>query len=325
LVPILALATSGLSIESLSPDAFCPPQKETQRAVAARLGLVELEGTWRATYVLVHRTRGDFVTLKLFDPAGALKLERQLPVQSGSCAAVADVMALMLERFFLRPEELTEQGPSTEAPPTQVTPDQPAAEPDRQPAAETRSPVVQQPTPPAAAPTASVSARPVRRFWAGAELWASTAWLAPSLRLARDFGDSYRLGFGAGFDLREHEASVFDGSADLRRVPFSLSGSKLWRLSSALRARGGLELLGVLELARTRALAKSGKGARLVPGLGARLGADFFPTSPAQPFIELTASWLLGFFAPAFQVSQRDVLEPPALILGLSAGIQTPY
>lgn len=331
LVPIFALATSGLSVESLSPDALCPPQEDTRRAVEARLGQIELEGTWRATYVLVHRTRGDFVSLQLFDPAGTLKLERQLPVQSGSCATLSDVIALVLERFFLRPDELSD-APSVPDLPSKQAKD--ASSPD--PAAERTAPTApsQPAVPPpskqiAAAPPkremTSAASPPPRRFRAGAELWASTSWIAPSLRLERDLGDRYRLGVGAGFDLVQHRSSVFEGSALVRRIPLSVSADALWTVSSSLRARAGLQLLGLFEVARTQALADSGHGVRLVPGLGTRVGAELFPEAAAQPFIELTAAWIAGFFAPPFQVGTREVLTPPSFVLGVSIGISTPF
>lgn len=328
LVPILALATAGLSIESLSPDSLCPPQQETQAAVAARLGRVEIEGPWRATYVLVHRTRGDFVTLRLFDPSGALRLKRDLPVQSGSCASLAEVMALVLERFFLRSDELADSTlsapaasptPPAPAPPAQVSASQSAAT-SSAPATRALEPI----SGPAEVAAAS-STVTERSTWVSAELWANTAWLAPSLSLARDVGDAYRVGVSGGFDLVQHRASVYEGSATLRRIPLWLSGSALWRIGSTLRARSSVELMAVLEQAQTRALAESGSGTRVVPGLGARLGAEWFLQSRAQPFIELTAAWLIAPLSPAFEVGARQVLAPPALALGLSVGIQTPF
>ena len=81
--------------------------------MAARLGSVDLDGTWHATYQVVHRAQGDFVSLRLSDPSGATKLERDLPVQSGSCATLSRVIALVLERFFMRLEQAS---PVEEAP-----------------------------------------------------------------------------------------------------------------------------------------------------------------------------------------------------------------
>ena len=332
LVPILALATAGLSVESLSPDALCPPQEETRLAVAARLGQIELEGTWRATYVLVHRTRGDFVSLRLFDPAGALRLERQLPVQSGSCATLSHVIALVLERFFLRPEELSDTRTASDSPSKQA---EDAASPEHAAPGASVSPAPSQPVA-TAPPQPVVSATPERatapavppasrRYRASAELWLSTGWVAPALRLERDLGDHYRLGVGAGFDLVKHRSSVFEGSALLRRVPLSLSLAGSWPLSSVFRARAGMQLLGVIELARTQSLATSGSGTRLVPGIGTSVGAELFPEAATPPFIDFTAAWLAGSLAPPFQVGSREVLKPPDLVLGLSLGISTRF
>jgi hypothetical protein len=331
LVPILALATAGLSVESLSPDALCPPEQDTQRAVAARLGQFELDGTWHATYVLVHRTRGDFVSLKLFEPGGALKLERELPVQSGSCAALAEVIALVLESFFLRSEETAATAASVA--PGNDAPTRSTTESPQEPTTQELTPTQQVALPAQpfeAAPdtdqqAASRADSGERLFLAGVELWGSTAWLAPSLRFERDWKDSYRLGASAGFDLIEHQEEAFEGTALSRRVPLAVTGSAAWSLSPLVRARGSVEALGVLEMARTRHLAEYGSGVRVIPGAGARLGAEFFPQSSSQPFIELTAAWLMRFFAPAFEVAGREVLQPPSVVLGLSLGVQTPF
>jgi hypothetical protein len=160
---------------------------------------------------------------------------------------------------------------------------------------------------------------------AGVELWGSTAWLAPSLDFERDWKDGYRLGARVGFDLIEHQEEAFEGTALSRQVPLAITGGAAWRLSPFVRARASVEALGVLEMARTRHLAQYGSGVRVVPGVGGRLGAEFFPQSSSQPFIELTAAWLMRFFAPAFEVAGHEVLQPPSLVLGLSLGVQTPF
>src|SRR5437868_1960791 len=74
-LPLVILGAGGLAVDSSSPDALCPALEETRRAVAERLGSVELEGTWHARYVLVHRAQGDFVSLTLADPDDVLRLE----------------------------------------------------------------------------------------------------------------------------------------------------------------------------------------------------------------------------------------------------------
>lgn len=287
----------------------------------ARLGSVELEGTWRATYILVHRARGDFVSLSLFDPEGALRLERQLPVQAGSCATLSGVIALVLERFFLRPEQLEPPEPA----PTVAASSPP--EPVGSRALESPAAAKPESAPPPSttpdAPAVPAAPRP-RRFHAGAGLWVTNSWLAPSLSLDGEPSTNLRLGINAGFDLNDHQVSVFEGSAFARRMPLSLWAGSQLRLGDTVSATAGLELLGVLEAARTQALAESGNGFRVVPGVGARLGAHFLPAVAAEPFLELTAAWLLGKLAPAFQVGEREVLAPPSLVLGLAFGIRTP-
>ena len=326
-LPLLVLGAAGLSVDSLSPDALCPPLEETRTAVAARLGSVELEGPWRATYLLVHRTQGDFVALSLRDPEGVLRLERDLPVQGGSCTTLSRVIALVLERYFLRPEQTAPEAPASVAA-INLEPAAPPshAAPEPQPPPIPAAPPLISPTPAAAndAPTPPVTAKP-RHYRVSAALWATTSWLAPSLGLSRDVGGPYRLALNAGFDLSPHETQIFEGSASLRLAPLSLACERDVGLGAAISGEAALEILGVVEDARTTALPASGGGLRVVPGLGARLGARFFTESVAQPFAQLTAAWLIRGAAPEFQVDGLEVLRPSALVFGLALGIGTPF
>ena len=317
------LGAAGLSVDSQSPDALCPPLEETRALVAARLGTVELEGTWHATYVLVHRTQGDFVSLSLFDPEGVSRLERQLPVQGGSCATLSGVIALVLERFFLRPEQPVSQEEASSATPPNVplplplpvTPTQPAALPAASAVAptSTRDPPVH-----SALPSPD-------RFLLRAGLWASNAWLAPTLGLERELSGPYWLGVNLGVDPGAHHASAFGGSLSVHRAPVSVLGVRELTRSPAVRTIAALELLGVVELAQAEGLAQPSSALRVVPGAGLRLGANFLNYSIAQPFSELTAAWLFKAAASPFQVGGQDVLIPPSLVFGLNAGIGTPF
>ncbi len=324
-LPLLVLGAAGLSVDSLSPDALCPPLEETRMAVAARLGSVELEGTWHATYLLVHRTQGDFVALSLRDPEGLLRLERDLPVQGGSCTTLSRVIALVLERYFLRPEQAALEATagitaSNTEPAAKVSGVAAAPEPQPASAVPQLAPPVSGAVEDAPAPTAEL-----RHYRLSAALWATTSWLAPSLGLSRDLGGPYRLALNAGFDLSDHETQVFEGSASLLRAPFSLACERELRLGAAVSGDAVLEVLGIVEDARTTGLAESGGGLRVVPGLGARLGARFFSESVAQPFAQLTAAWLIRGAAPEFQVGGVEVLRPSALVFGLALGIGTPF
>jgi hypothetical protein len=100
--PLIILAVAqGLMIDTPSPDALCPDLARTRETVHARLGEVG-EGDYRAVYTIVHE-RGDnpkdFVRLELFESSGTVRLRRELPIGT-SCAAVADAIALVLERYF---------------------------------------------------------------------------------------------------------------------------------------------------------------------------------------------------------------------------------
>ncbi len=328
-LPFFALGAAGLSVDSLSPDALCPPIEETRQAVAARLGSVELEGTWHATYLLVHRTQGDFVTLSLRDPDDVLRLQRDLPVQGGSCTTLSRLIALVLERFFLRPE----QAPQPQPEPVAVAPPVPAARsapqanaPATEPAAASEPPATLALAPlRAPADAASTPATPTRHFRASAALWATTSWLAPSVGLARQLSGPYWLELNAGFDLNEHETRAFEGSVFVRRAPLGLALERQFSLNRWASANAAGELLGIFEAAHSVGVARPGGGVRVVPGFGARLGTRLFGESVVQPFVELTAAWLLRAATPKFQVGDREVMPPSALVFGLVLGIATPF
>jgi hypothetical protein len=106
---LLALmAAGGLRVETSTPAALCPDIGEVRRAVSERLGQIEANGEWLASYDLVHRPgdqSGDVVRLHLRDPQGRVRLRRDLPRAGESCVAVAQAMVLVLESYFRHPTE----------------------------------------------------------------------------------------------------------------------------------------------------------------------------------------------------------------------------
>src|SRR5205809_147541 len=71
------VATGGLRVETKTPDALCPDVRQVREAVRARLGEIEGQGQWLASYTLVHRPEGlapgdvgDVVRVELRDPSG---------------------------------------------------------------------------------------------------------------------------------------------------------------------------------------------------------------------------------------------------------------
>jgi hypothetical protein len=96
----------GLIIETGSPDALCPELTSTRAAVSRRLGELIVPGGssgFRARYTIAHAPVGsprDFVRLELYGPEGTLQLSRDLPLEGESCGTMAEVIALVLDRYF---------------------------------------------------------------------------------------------------------------------------------------------------------------------------------------------------------------------------------
>lgn len=96
----------GLTIETGSPDALCPELTSTRAAVSRRLGELIVPGGssgFRARYTIAHAPVGsprDFVRLELYGPEGTLQLSRDLPLEGESCSTMAEVIALVLDRYF---------------------------------------------------------------------------------------------------------------------------------------------------------------------------------------------------------------------------------
>ncbi|MFZ5895143.1 MAG: hypothetical protein ACOY0T_29050 [Myxococcota bacterium] len=313
----MLLGAGGLVVETPSPDALCPPLEPTREFVRARLGELDLEGTWRASYVLVHRAHGDFIALTLRDPQGTLRLERELPAQGNSCATLGQVIALVLERFFMRPEAEPVPASSTqEAPPEEVE-----SESFSEPAQRAPLPVAD------AAPTmrstaAAESVTPTRALL-GAGLNVTTAWVGPSLGGGFERG-AYRLEARLGFDLRDHEDRQGSGWLRLRRVPIAVSLAREVTSGNQLATSLALEFVGLYEHAAVSGLPVSSSSSRIVPGLGARFALDF-PLARARPrpFLDVNALLLLGAAGRRFLVDSREVAEPPTWVLGVGFGIRT--
>src|SRR6266700_5807862 len=110
-LPLLAVmaAAGGLEVDTSTPDALCPDLGQVREAAQARLGDIEAEGAWRASYALIHRPDrredGDVVRLELRDPGGRLRLQRDLPRAGESCAALAQALVVVLDSYFRHPTE----------------------------------------------------------------------------------------------------------------------------------------------------------------------------------------------------------------------------
>lgn len=147
MTPSLRANEAGLVIETGSPDALCPELASTRAAVDRRLGAVSVPGgSYRARYTIGHAPVGsprDFVRLELFGPEGTLRLTRDLPLEGESCSTMAEVIALVLDRYF---RALLAGEPAPEAPA--------ALAPEASPALAGPSPAPS-PAPPATAPSSN--------------------------------------------------------------------------------------------------------------------------------------------------------------------------
>jgi hypothetical protein len=100
LAQALALG-SGIEVVAVPPDTRCPPRLDLARAVATRVP-DDLAG-WVAWYRVEARLEPpveNHVTLELRDATGGVRLRRELAILDDGCAAAAEGMALILERFF---------------------------------------------------------------------------------------------------------------------------------------------------------------------------------------------------------------------------------
>jgi hypothetical protein len=115
LLGVLA-AAGGLQIDTSTPDALCPDLGQVRQAAQSRLGDIEAEGAWRASYALIHRPdgqqAGDVVRLDLRDPTGRLRLRRDLPRAGESCAALARALVVVLDGYFRHPTDARAPAPA---------------------------------------------------------------------------------------------------------------------------------------------------------------------------------------------------------------------
>lgn len=98
---MLGSGALGLTIESTTPDAHCPPTTEVQEAVAARVGDVQGQ-EYSVEYGLVRNADAgtNSVVLVLRDSESVELLRREIPVADDSCSDVALAIAIVLERYF---------------------------------------------------------------------------------------------------------------------------------------------------------------------------------------------------------------------------------
>jgi len=227
-----APTSSGLNVETDSPDALCPDLGTTRQAIHDRLGTLALEGDeqgWTARYTVGHApgAEGDFVRLVLIDPSGTQRLVRDLPSGGTSCATLAQAIALVVERYF---RELT---PGTEA----------VALPSAPPA-ETVTRV--EPVPPPLSPAPEAPLTP--RFALGLDFGFASAAPGPvaGVRAGYFLLPGVHLELSASANLSAHTEQFHGVELELRSYPVALAlgfgqRGKIWDFFAGPEARWALE------------------------------------------------------------------------------------
>jgi hypothetical protein len=318
----------GLSIETGSPDALCPELESTRAAVRRRLGELIVPGGssgYRARYTIGHAPVGsprDFVRLELFGPEGNLQLERDLPLESESCSTMAEVIALVLDRYF---RALLAREPAA----GEVRAEPPSGQPELPPVAPEEVPLTAEATPAAAPATVSVSeprATPTPsehglRLVAFELAWRSPA--APALGARALFEAWPRVYVGGALHvglLSESEALPAGGEVSSRDA--TLRAHLGWgpQLGS-VRTYVGPALCFGLERA-TSDLEESNVGVRALWAAGLEAGALWLTDEGwsfgATAALDVSIAKLGG----RFYVQDQEVLEPPSVRawLGMAVG-----
>jgi hypothetical protein len=305
----MALESDGFALETGSPDALCPELQVTREIVARRLGSLVVEGHkgWLARYTIGHAPAGnprDFVRLELFNPQGEVELRRDLPIEGDSCRTMAEVIALVLDRYFRglgagesSPLDATDQA----QPPTPVS-------------LSVGSGVVAEPN----QMTSFDITRQGPRL--SAEYAVTLARPSLGVRVSAGLGRSFEGTLAARWCLTSIEESEPRGAKVSARVG-TLRAGFAWRLAlpPGLLHLGPAVTLAIEQATthglnqptdRTRALWMAGVEAGFVVPLGRHL------------FIEAVTS--LDFLVPGasgqFFVENRQVLPPPTLTLGWALG-----
>lgn len=297
--------SSGFTLETGSPDALCPALEVTREAVTRRLGALVVEGHkgWRARYTIGHAPSGsprDFVRLELFSPEGRVELVRDLPIAGESCRTMADVVALVLDRYFrglaaeASPRAERDAWPAERGQPPELPPAV------RAPAAEPRPPLSRRLS------LEYAVAHPVALPWVGLR---GSATLSSRLELSLAL-----RGALVPWQERASRGATVEARAWTARLGLA------WRvaLPPGLVHVGPLVSLA-LEQARTEGLAAPTERMRARWSGGVEGG--FVTPIGRAIFLQAALAAELRVTSGHFFIEEREVLASPALTLGWSLGI----
>jgi hypothetical protein len=300
--------SSGFTLETGSPDALCPALEVAREAVTRRLGALVVEGRWRARYTIAHvpsGTPGDFVRLELFNPEGRAELVRDLPIEGESCRTMAEVIALVLDRYFrglVAHERQTES--TTAAPVERASPVEPRLA-----------------ATPAATARDDVDARPVLDRRLALEYAVSHPLAAPwlGLRGSGGLGPHLETLLAIRVALAPFQESEPRG-ASVETRPVAARAGMAWRLvlPPGLLHVGPVGQVAV-EQATTQGLVSENDHVRARWSAG--LESGFVAPASRSLFVQTAVSAELLISSGRFFIEDREVLVPPRLMVGWSLGI----
>jgi hypothetical protein len=303
--------SSGFTLETGSPDALCPELEMTRELVTRRLGSLVVEGHkgWRARYTIGHAPSGnprDFVRLELFSPEGSVELLRDLPIEGDSCRTMAEVIALVLDRYF--------RGLGADAPRPVERADASAAPP--QPA----STPTQPPAPAERAPASEVDLNR-RRLRISAEyavtLPVAQPWLGLRASAALRSNLEGTLALRVGLTPLQ-ESAPRGASVEARAVAARAGVAWRFALPVGLLHLGPAVSLAV-DQATTRGLIRQTDRTRVLWAAG--VDAGFVAPLGRALFVEAAISFDLLVRSGQFFIEDREVLSPRTLTLGWSLGL----
>src|SRR4051812_25787113 len=314
---LLMAAGAGLHVETGTPAALCPDVAEVRRAVRDRLN-IEGEGEWLASYDLVHRPQsesGDIVRLELRDPAGRLRLRRELPRSGASCVALAQAVAMVLEGYFRHPGEPIDETAAPAVPVPAVT--APAAR-----AQTTGAP---------ARDTLPVPAAPGRGLVAAVTGTWSASPSSPAVALALSYGGAARWAVGIqGAWLAREQASPIDlqpgqGTGFLRSTLFQTWAAIRLGAARPVELLVGPELALAVDRMRTTDVPEGRANVRAAVGAGTRGELRVWLAPRAVLSFVTAADYSPRAWAGRFTiegVSAEPFPSPAArLLVGVSLGV----
>jgi hypothetical protein len=336
--PLLIAAQLGaaLVVQTDAPDAMCPDLTQTREAVAKRLGTLAVDNSgWVVHYTIGHspdvRT-GDFVRLELWDPQGTRRLERDLPLRSGSCSTMAQAIAVVVDRFF-RSLAQQESSLSEAAPAEKANADASRTADEGHPLrplepADSPREGERELERPSSAPQRAFVPAPASEPVSGVNLGVLGSYLVESfgvqVTLEAPLGNRIHLGFSTVVPFNGPSKTVEGRSISLRSYP-----QRVWlavgNSSSRYWFDAGPELFTVIERADGGDLIGGQSATRVIPGLGVSLGGGARLTARVgfglRAGVDVTHPPLARQFMVTTEQGAEEVFAAPRFRASAGAGV----